>query len=102
VIGQRIGSYTIVEKLGEGGRRALVTPMRMQIALGDEEGQLDSFPVVWVERDGTSRTLSADEGSYVSPRLSPDGSKLALSALRDDSWDLWVLDLERLVAGRSP
>jgi Tol biopolymer transport system component len=32
--------------------------------------------------------------------LSPDGSRLALSVLRDNNWDVWVYDLEREVATR--
>ena len=89
---------SVVENLAisppEGGAQFDVSAEGTLVYL-DAEGRLDSFPIVWVERDGTTQTLWADEGAYVNPRLSPDGSKLALTVLRDDNWDLWVLDLER-------
>lgn len=33
---------------------------------------------VWVDRQGNEETLAIDAGTYFSPRISPDGSKLAL------------------------
>jgi serine/threonine-protein kinase len=61
---------------------------------------LMAFPVVWVDREGRIEPLWQEEGIYGTPRLSPDGRRLALSALRDGNWDVWTYDIERSVATR--
>jgi Tol biopolymer transport system component len=47
--------------------------------------------LVWVDRKGTAESVGAPPGPYLSPSLSPDGSKVALAA---DS-DIWVYELSR-------
>ena len=52
--------------------------------------------LVWVDRQGRSTPLAADPGSYEWPRLSPDGSRVAVSdRTADGSTDIWVLGFER-------
>lgn len=58
------------------------------------------YPVVLVDRQGRVSPLLAEPGAYASPRFSPDGSRLSLTVLRDDNWDIWVYDLERHVMTR--
>jgi Tol biopolymer transport system component len=58
------------------------------------------YPIVWVERDGRVSQLLSEPGAYGNPRLSPDGSRLALTALRDGNWDIWVYDIAREVMTR--
>jgi len=62
--------------------------------------KVQPFPVVWVDRDGRSETLWKEPGIYGSPRLSPDGRRLAVSLQRGENWDVWVYDIERDVATR--
>jgi serine/threonine-protein kinase len=62
--------------------------------------KIPEFPIVWVSRSGTTTSLHATPGTYATPRLSPDGGRLALSVLRNDNWDIWVYDLERTVFTR--
>jgi serine/threonine-protein kinase len=50
--------------------------------------------LVWVDRNGREETLKAPLRAYTSPRISPDGSKVALS-LRDEESDIWVWDFSR-------
>jgi serine/threonine-protein kinase len=50
--------------------------------------------LVWVDRQGREEPLGVPERAYVYPRLSPDGSQVALD-IRDDQNDIWVLDLAR-------
>ncbi len=51
--------------------------------------------VVWVDRKGGAKPLSATEREYrADPRLSPDGRRLAVSATEGNR-DLWVHDMER-------
>ncbi|MCG6927896.1 MAG: hypothetical protein LJF30_21630, partial [Acidobacteria bacterium] len=58
------------------------------------------FRIVWVDRDGRTEPLWEEPGLYGTPRLSPDGTRLALTVLSDSNLDVWVFDLERRVATR--
>jgi len=52
----------------------------------------DNRTLLWVDRKGTSRPLQAPPRAYATPRLSPDGQRLAVSlAIRGT----WVYDLAR-------
>jgi serine/threonine-protein kinase len=62
--------------------------------------ELDPFSISWVDRSGKLEDLWDDEGIYGTPRLSPDGRRLAVSVQRGDDWDVWVYDIERDVATR--
>ncbi len=53
--------------------------------------------LVWVDRKGAEEPAGAAPGHYASPRLSPDGHKLAVAA---DS-DIWVYDIPRRTLTRS-
>ncbi len=44
--------------------------------------------LVWVDRDGRETTLDARAATYSTPRISPDGTRLAVS-----DGDLWLVDL---------
>jgi serine/threonine-protein kinase len=62
--------------------------------------ETEPYAVVAVDRSGRTESLVPEPGVYGGPNLSPDGTRLALSVLRDDNWDVWVHDLEREVATR--
>ena len=49
--------------------------------------------LVWVDRAGAVEELRIDPKAYLSPRLSPDGQRVALFAA--DSGDIWIYDLVR-------
>jgi serine/threonine-protein kinase len=54
-----------------------------------------SGSLVWVSRDGVIQEIDADwTGVFLNPRLSPDGSQVALDELGDET-TLWVRDLDR-------
>jgi Tol biopolymer transport system component len=61
---------------------------------------LDPFPIAWADRSGRTEPLWDSEGIYGTPRLSPDGKRLAVSVQRGDDWDVWVYDIARDVATR--
>jgi Tol biopolymer transport system component len=61
---------------------------------------LRPFSIVRVDAQQRSENLWQEPGVFGAPRLSPDGSRLALSVLRDGNWDIWVYDLDRGVATR--
>ncbi len=50
--------------------------------------------LVWVDRQGREEVIAAEPRSYANPRVSPDGSKVALTT-RDGGYDVWVWDLAR-------
>jgi len=50
--------------------------------------------LVWVDRSGREDPVPAPPRSYVYPRISPDGTKVALD-VRDQQLDIWVWDLAR-------
>jgi serine/threonine-protein kinase len=50
--------------------------------------------LVWVNRNGTREPIPAPLRSYVAPRLSPDGSRAAVS-VRDQQSDIWIWDFNR-------
>jgi serine/threonine-protein kinase len=50
--------------------------------------------LVWVDRQGREEPLKAPARAYVYPRLSPDGTRVALD-VRDQETDIWIWDLAR-------
>jgi eukaryotic-like serine/threonine-protein kinase len=50
--------------------------------------------MVWVDRQGREEPLPAPPRPYAQPRLSPDGTRVAV-ALGDEERDIWVWDLRR-------
>jgi serine/threonine-protein kinase len=48
--------------------------------------------LVWVTRQGREEPIKAPPRPYATPRLSPDGQKIALG-IRDQRNDIWTLDL---------
>jgi len=51
---------------------------------------------VWVDREGRETAIKGPAGMYQTPRLSPDGRRLAYFAVTSTGeYDVWILDLER-------
>jgi len=57
----------------------------------------DRRRLVWVDRNGAGTPIPFDVQSYLHPRLSPDGRRVATTIAEPDDWseNIWVLDLER-------
>jgi serine/threonine protein kinase len=51
--------------------------------------------LVWVDRQGVSKELTAPVNSYVTPRISPDGKMLAVQIFNAGGEDLWIYDFSR-------
>jgi serine/threonine-protein kinase len=49
--------------------------------------------LVWVDRDGREELIGAPPRYYILPRLSPDGTRIAL--IGGDDGDIWIWDLGR-------
>jgi len=56
----------------------------------------------WVDRDGTSRGTVGEPGFVASPRISPDGEKIAVTLIdpQEASTNVWVYDIHRGVRER--
>lgn len=50
--------------------------------------------LVWVNRQGREEPIKAPARAYIWPRLSPDGTRIALD-IRDQENDIWIWDLGR-------
>ncbi|MDH3418491.1 MAG: protein kinase [Gammaproteobacteria bacterium] len=50
--------------------------------------------LVWVDRDGRELPLTAEPRNYLYPRISPDGTRIALD-VRDQELDIWIWDIMR-------
>ena len=50
--------------------------------------------LVWVDRDGREEPINAPPRTYVRPRLSPDGTRVAVDIF-DQEQDIWVWDFAR-------
>ena len=50
--------------------------------------------LVWVDREGSEEALAAEPRAYTYPRISPDGTRLALD-VRDQEQDIWIWDFAR-------
>jgi len=55
--------------------------------------------LVWVNRDGREEPLAAPSRAYSYPRVSPDGTQVAVD-VRDAERDIWVWSLERATLTR--
>ena len=55
--------------------------------------------LVWVDRQGREEAIPAPVRTYWYPRLSPDGTKVALD-IRDQESDIWIWDLTRTTLTR--
>jgi eukaryotic-like serine/threonine-protein kinase len=53
------------------------------------------YPIQWLNAAGQTTPLLAQAASYVAPRLSPDGSRLAYTMASTLGGDVWVHDLQR-------
>jgi eukaryotic-like serine/threonine-protein kinase len=49
----------------------------------------------WLDATGTREPLQARPGEYFSPRLSPDGKRLAMVVQEGGGQDIWVYDTQR-------
>ena len=59
----------------------------------------DRWSIGWVDRAGKFEPLNLPPGSYLAPRLSPDGKRFAYNNTSDD-WDLWIYEVSRGLAAR--
>jgi len=54
----------------------------------------DTRTLVWVDRQGREEPIDSPPRAYTTPRISPDGTKIAVNA-RDQEQDIWTWDFAR-------
>jgi len=59
-----------------------------------QEGAARPRTMTWVDREGKEEAIAAEPRAYLYPRLSPDGTRVALD-VREGMNDIWVWDLLR-------
>jgi Tol biopolymer transport system component len=64
------------------------------VYLAGGEGSFGDRSLVWVDRTGREQPLDAPSRAYSTPRISPDGKRIAVS-LADQEQDIWLLDIAR-------
>ena len=63
---------------------------------GGGNAQMTPKSLVWVDRSGREERINAPLRAYGAPRISPDGTRLALNVSSDQqSTDIWIWDLRR-------
>src|SRR5205823_6351155 len=81
-------------RTGIGGATYAISPTGF-LVYAPAGSQIDPRrTLVWVDRQGHEESLGAPERAYIYPRLSPDGTKVALD-VRDQDSDIWVWSLAR-------
>ena len=65
------------------------------IYLSGSGGRGDEQDLVWVDRQGGEEPLNAPPHSYLYPRLSPDGTQVAVPVVDAQGGHLWLWHLER-------
>jgi serine/threonine-protein kinase len=48
----------------------------------------------WIARDGRSIPIAREARTYTTPRLSPDGRRIAVAARDRETWSMWIYDIE--------
>jgi serine/threonine-protein kinase len=52
--------------------------------------------LTWVGRDGKEEAVPIKPGVYAYPRVSPDGTRVAMDGISGANRDIWIVDLQRL------
>jgi eukaryotic-like serine/threonine-protein kinase len=87
-LNQSGSSATANYGISAGGTLVYLTGLRIT------GGGAVSTGLLWVNRDGREQPIPAPPRTYVYPRISPKGDKVALD-VRDQQLDIWIWDLVR-------
>ena len=103
------GPVPLVEEVADEGSGAAqfdVAEAGSLVYLGDTNSSASDYRdefggallLVWVDRQGRATPVVNTPGSYLRPRLSPDGSRIAVTLGVGREGDLWTVDID---SGRS-
>ena len=94
VVGDPVRVVEGLEATSIGAVNAAVTRTGTLVYVPGGAGGTTLRSLVWVDRQGRETPIPAPPRAYVSPRLSPDGTRVALE-IRDQEQDIWTWDLAR-------
>jgi len=77
-----------------GGAQFDVSPAGILVYQLGTNGGGGGLPMQWMDREGRIRMLRETPASWVSPRFSPDGSRLAVQ-MGGDRAGIWIYDVAR-------
>jgi serine/threonine-protein kinase len=83
-----------VASSGNGGGELTFSPTGT-LAYLSGKGQQGVWTISWVDRSGKRQPLHTTPGLYYTPRVSPDGKRLAFTIAGATGFDVWVKDLDR-------
>jgi hypothetical protein len=92
------GPVSVVENVGgfaESGSGTLLYVPRAAVAAGTAGAAYATNTLVWVDRHGKEKPLAAEPGRYNWLRISPDGTRVALTIDSESDRDIWIWDLDR-------
>jgi len=89
VVGERVLMVPAVDKAAVSDAGTLVYISR------DAQGAIPQYSLVWVDRTGKEEPLEVPPDEYDAPRISPDGTQIALTIGPLGDNDIWILDLRR-------
>jgi serine/threonine-protein kinase len=95
-LGDPVSMVADVMSIGVGSAEFAVsrTGTLVYVPAGVNSQRSPARSLVWVDRRGGRETIPAPTGTYVYPRLSPDGTRVALDVL-DQQRDIWIWDFNR-------
>jgi serine/threonine-protein kinase len=99
VRGTSVATIPDVLPLNFGGSQTAVGAGTLAYVSGRSRSDEGKSTLVWVDRQGQESPISAPVRDYRYPRISPDGTRVALFA-NDQEADLWVWDFERTTLTR--
>ena len=83
-------------QVNNGGGAALFTVAHNgSLMYSVDQGSDADRSLIWVDREGGEEPLAMDRGLYVEPRVSPDGTRVAVSVISSGDDDVWIHDLAR-------
>jgi hypothetical protein len=80
--------------LGGTGEFAVATDGTLVYVDAQGSAAANARTLVWVDRAGNEEAIAAAPRAYEHPRISPDGTRVALW-ISDQEDDIWILDLAR-------
>ena len=78
-----------------GGAQFSVSTDGSLVYVPGSVGDADVTTLIWVGRDGEEEHISAPPRAYGRPRVSPDGTRVAVDITDGDNTDIWIWDLTR-------
>jgi serine/threonine protein kinase/Tol biopolymer transport system component len=94
MIGDPVPVLDHVMVTSSGAANFTVSPGGTLVYVPGTVAQSDQRELVWVDRSGREEPIGAPPRAYVIPRISPDGTRVAIQ-LTDQERDIWTWDLAR-------